>query len=54
MNKHLNILKQLYSWYWDSDKGGVLYSKWKQSTPFDKSKYIKWYITSYFIDEDNG
>lgn len=41
MDKHLNILKQLYRWYWDSDIGGVPHSKWKQLTLFDKRNYIK-------------
>ena len=29
MNKHLDILKQLYKWYWDSYINGESYDKWK-------------------------
>ena len=41
MNKHINILKQLYRWYWDSNINGAPYNKWKHVDPLIKKSWYK-------------
>ena len=36
MDKHINLLKQLLEWWWDSDIDGYQYNRWERLTPLDK------------------
>lgn len=45
MNKHLDILKQIFIWYWE--KKLTMNIKWKNILPQTKQGYIQIYINHY-------